>query len=373
MTSAASPSALSAEVGRRRDRVLRAVTAASLEAVLVLRPELIFYFAGVEPYPGEPSALLMRGDETLLVWPGSPPADLVDGVLVASYDVYADARRGQDTFARVAASAVERLRLTGAPVGLDTESRPLWLQADAVSTVSAISAVTRSKSAHEVDVIRANLALNDRAFASVAQRLRPGSTDFDVLDWCCGTLARESGGPVSYDGNIGLGRAGDFFDAQPCGNAATPSAPLFVDLYCRIQHYVGDSTRSFTVGPAPAWVRDAHGRLEQALGAVEREMHPGARAATLDQTCRDLLDGAVEGGVFPHHTGHGVGLLAHESPYLVPGSEQQLRPGDVVCVEPGLYFAGRGGVRLEEVYLITDDGSRPLTGFPHVLTESEVR
>lgn len=373
MNSAASARGLSAEICERRDRLMRSASIAGLEAVLVARPELIFYFTGVEPSPGGPSALLIRGDEATLVWPGTPPEAQVDGVEVVSYDVHADARRDPDSFQRVAGSAVERARLAGGRVGLDADTRPLWLSAEVVNAVGAIAAVTRRKSAHEVQVIENNLALNDRAFASVAQRLRPGSTDFDVFDWCCGTLARASGGPVSYDGNIGLGRASDYFDAQPCGASAAPGDPLFVDLYCRIKHYVGDSTRSFSVGPAPAWARDAHKRLEHALETVEREMRPDAHAAKLDQTCRDLLDGAIEGGVFPHHTGHGVGLFAREAPYLVPRSEEQLRPGDVVCVEPGLYFAGRGGVRLEEVYLITNNGSRRLTGFPYVLTEVEVQ
>jgi Xaa-Pro aminopeptidase len=92
----------------------------------------------------------------------------------------------------------------------------------------------------------------------------------------------------------------------------------------------------------------------------------------VDRSCRGLLDDAVEGGVFPHHTGHGVGLRAHEPPYLIPGSQDVLRVGDVICVEPGLYFPGRGGLRLEEVFLVTDDGGQCLTGFPRALTEVEV-
>lgn len=365
-------SAPAAELCGRRERLLRSASTRGLDAVIVTRPELIFYFSGVEPYPGEPGALFMRGDGATLVWSGASPEDLAEAIEVLSCDPYAEVRRGRDGFDRVAASAVDGLGLRGTQVGLDRDTRPSWLSTDATSVVDALSAITRAKSPREVELIGANLRLNDQAFAAVAERLHVGSSDLDVFDWCCSLLARGSGGPVSYDGNIGLGQAGDYFDAQPSGVTATPGDALFVDLYCRINHYVGDSTRSFSVGPAPAWMRDAHGRLEQALQEIAHELRPGAQASSVDGTCRRLLDGAVEGGVFPHHTGHGVGLCAHEPPYLVPGSQEVLRVGDVICVEPGLYFAGRGGLRLEEVFLVTDDGGQCLTGFPRSLTEVDI-
>jgi Xaa-Pro aminopeptidase len=218
-------------------------------------------------------------------------------------------------------------------------------------------------------VIEADLAMNDIAFRAVADRFAVGATDFDVLDWCSGALARAAEEPIVYAGNIGLGERGDFFDAQPGGAVAEPGDSLFVDLYCRIGHYVGDSTRCFSAGPAPEWLRAAHGRLERALDALDAEVRPGAVAGAIDRRCRELVDARSAGGVFPHHVGHGVGLRAHEPPYLVPGSRDELRPGDVVCIEPGIYVAGRGGVRLEEVYLVTDDGARALTRSARVLTE----
>jgi Xaa-Pro aminopeptidase len=101
---------------------------------------------------------------------------------------------------------------------------------------------------------------------------------------------------------------------------------------------------------------------------VEAKLGPGVPAAELDQVCRTTLEREDRPGHFPHHTGHGVGLLPHEPPYLIPGSSDVIHSGDVICVEPGLYFPGRGGVRLEEVYYITDDGIRPLTRYPRRLT-----
>ena len=98
---------------------------------------------------------------------------------------------------------------------------------------------------------------------------------------------------------------------------------------------------AFAIGRAPAWAEPLHALLVEALEAVERLLHPGASAATLDATCRRILDGNGAGAVFPHHTGHGLGVFAQEAPFLVPGSSDVLAVGDIVAVEPGLYRTGR--------------------------------
>jgi Xaa-Pro aminopeptidase len=358
-----------AEAGVRRDRLCERMRGARLDAVAIVSPELIYYLCGAEPHPGQASTLLIRNDRALLVWPTEAPGRLAAGIETLIYDPHAAARSDHDSFAVQAGRAAASLKLTGCRVGLDGGTRPLWLECEPVDATELFTDLTRRKSPAETAAIEANLRLNDLAFAAVAEKLAPGRSDLEILDWCASALVRGAGGPVAYEGNIGLGSNGDYYDAQARGVVAPEGASLFVDLYCRIGHYVGDSTRTFSAGSAPSWLRDAHGRLERTLEVVERHIRPGMLAGDLDRRCREELDAGKAGGVFPHHTGHGVGLRAHERPYLVPGSEDELRPGDVVAVEPGIYFAGRGGARLEEVYFVTDDGAQPLTGFPRGLTE----
>jgi Xaa-Pro aminopeptidase len=358
------------EIASRRERLGGLLRGASVDALAITRPELIFYLAGAEPYPGDPAALLLKGDEAILVWPEAVPHGLASGIETITYDPYAGARQATDGFVQQAASAAALLGLGRCHVGRDVDAVPSWLPCDGVELGDLLSDLTRSKSDAEVGVIAANLAANDRAFAVVAQRLASGCSDLDVLDWCCSALSQASTGPVAYEGNIGLGPRGDYFDAQPGGAIARDGDSLFVDLYCRIDHYVGDSTRCFAVGSAPAWLRDAHAVLEQALHAMEQHLRPGAVAGELDRRCREFVDAKARRALFPHHVGHGIGLRAHEPPYLVPGSRDCLRPGDVVAIEPGLYFAGRGGARLEEVYVITEGAARRLTRHPWALMEN---
>jgi Xaa-Pro aminopeptidase len=196
--------------------------------------------------------------------------------------------------------------------------------------------------------------------------LRIGDSDLDVLSWAMDEILRHAGAPVAYDGNLGLGSAGGDFEAQPQGVRAAAGDVLFVDLYPMRHGYAGDSTRSFVMGHPPAWAVAAHARLVRALEAAEAALLPGTAAGEVDRVCREAA--ASDGGeAIPHHVGHGLGIFGQEAPYLVPGNPDLLRTGDVVAVEPGVYRPGEGGLRLEDVFVVTESGARRLTGAPREL------
>ena len=128
---------------------------------------------------------------------------------------------------------------------------------------------------------------------------------------------------------------------SPLGPSPRDGDTVFVDLFPRRNHYAGDSARSFAIGTAPVWAERLHAVIVEALCAVERLLRPGASAAALDRACRDVLECNDQNAVvFPHHSGHGLGVFAQEAPFLVPGSSDTLAVGDVVAVEPGLYVPG---------------------------------
>lgn len=355
----------------RAERIRAAVAERDAETAIILRREHIFWLTGHEPPDDDAAAAVVTPRHVLLLWPDEPPDELAAETIVETYDGHAaslgDARRGQHAVGR---SFMERaLRRPGL---LDKDSIPPWLHeigAPIRAESAFLAQVIRRKGREELAVVERNLAANDKAFERVARSFAAGATDLDIFAWTVETLARETRGPVAWEGNIGLGEAGDYFDALPTGVVAATGDVLFVDLYPRIDHYVGDSTRCFVAGDAPDWANRIHEALEAAIIAVEQRLRPGAIAGELDAACRAILDARGFGEYFPHHTGHGVGLFAHEPPYLVPESRDVVQEGDVVTVEPGVYLPGRGGLRLEEVYAIENDAARPLTTYPKALTE----
>jgi D-alanyl-D-alanine dipeptidase len=251
---------------------------------------------------------------------------------------------------------------------VDADSVPLVLAESTTPVPSgdAIGAVTRLKDAEEIAVIRRNLAGNDRAFARVGRELGAGVTDLEVAAWAVGEVSVHAGAVVRYDGNVGLGPAGADPEAQPAGRVAAIGDLLFVDLYPMRSGYGGDSARSFHLGSPDTWVAASHERLVRALEAAERRIAPGVPAAEIDGLCRDVA-ADEDGATYPHHSGHGFGLFAQERPYLVPGSTDVLQEGDVVAIEPGAYRPGRGGMRLEDAFVVTAGGCERLNTAPREL------
>ena len=160
-----------------------------------------------------------------------------------------------------------------------------------------------------------------------------------------------------------------------------PGVPVVVDIWPRdnASAVYTDMTRTFVVGDVPDDVREWHRLAKQALDRAEAEIGPGAECrAIFDGTCeifeeageptqRTKQAGETLADGFFHGLGHGVGLEVHEEPGLGLTSRTSLVAGDVVTVEPGLYRSGYGGVRLEDIVLVTETGSEVITQYPYDL------
>ena len=123
------------------------------------------------------------------------------------------------------------------------------------------------------------------------------------------------------------------------------------------------------MGRAPKQAREMYEVVRKAQERAVASVRPGAKAAEVDYAARQVLQEAGLGKYFTHSTGHGLGLEIHEPPRLGKGQAELLRPGMVVTVEPGVYIAGRGGVRIEDVVVVTGKGCEVLTPTPKELIE----
>jgi Xaa-Pro aminopeptidase len=131
--------------------------------------------------------------------------------------------------------------------------------------------------------------------------------------------------------------------------------------------YCSDITRMFAVGEPVAEVRDTYAVLVEAQERAVQAAQVGASCAEVDQVARAVIAAAGFGDRFIHRTGHGIGVDAHEDPYLVAGNDLPLQPGYAFSIEPGIYLPGRFGLRLEDIVVATGDGPERLNHAPRDL------
>jgi Xaa-Pro aminopeptidase len=167
------------------------------------------------------------------------------------------------------------------------------------------------------------------------------------------------------------GEAVDFCDVQAGKNAADPHwAPspaklrtnegFLIDAGCTVGGYNADITRTFVIG-RNSEVEAAYSDVLEANEAGVGAVRPGEKTGSIDAAARGRLEARGRGDQFFHRTGHGLGLEIHEEPYIVSGGRERLRPGMVFTVEPGVYVAGRYGVRIEDDVVVTEKGAEVIT------------
>ncbi len=136
---------------------------------------------------------------------------------------------------------------------------------------------------------------------------------------------------------------------------------VIIDVGALVDGYHSDMTRSYVIGEPTTEQREIYALVEASHAAGIAALRPGISARGLDTVCRDVFEGAGHLDWYLHGTGHGVGLEIHESPFHSQASDEVIMAGNVVTVEPGLYRVGFGGFRIEDLLVVTETGSQPLT------------
>ncbi len=205
----------------------------------------------------------------------------------------------------------------------------------------------------------------DAALAEIAPTLADGVTETDVRTELEYRMRRHGADGPSYDTIVA---SGPDHAARPHHHATSRQIvdgdTVVIDVGALVDGYHSDMTRSFVIGEPSAEQRDLYDVLLGIQIAGLDAVRAGVAAREVDAVCRTMASDAGYEEWFLHSTGHGVGLLIHEDPFESPASKLDLRAGDVVTVEPGLYRVGFGGFRIEDLVEVTDTGCRVLTASP---------
>ncbi|CAM3693984.1 M24 family metallopeptidase [Smaragdicoccus niigatensis] len=207
----------------------------------------------------------------------------------------------------------------------------------------------------------------DRVHARMGEWLRAGRTEADVAADIEAALIEEGHTSAAFI-IVGAGPNGADPHHEVSDRVIEPNDIVVIDIGGPVAPgYNSDSTRTYCVGtPAPE-IAEQYALLEKAQAAGVAAVRPGATAEEIDAVTRDVLTEAGLGEFFLHRTGHGIGLSVHEEPYIVAGNDLELRPGMTFSVEPGIYFSGRWGARIEDIVLVTPEGCETLNNQPRGL------
>jgi Xaa-Pro aminopeptidase len=217
------------------------------------------------------------------------------------------------------------------------------------------------KDADELDRIRAAVALGAKLFDRALEVLRPGVKETEVAAEM--ELAARRGGAeaMSFPTIIASGAR----SALPHGRASDqPIARggfVVCDFGVILSGYCSDQTRTVWVGAVPQDARQAYESVKEAQQAAIDAVRPGVAVGEVDAAARKVLHKAGLGRYFTHSTGHGVGLEIHETPRVGDGQREVLQPGMVITIEPGVYFPGRWGIRIEDMVAVTAGGREVMT------------
>lgn len=352
----------------RRQRLCGLLALQRLDAAVITDVRDVYYFTGTLLPNDLPALLLVDAEaQTRLIGPAEFEATGVDQQLLYEWN-YRGTRHPDIPRRLVALLGDQPGELQGKRLGVQSLSllEPVReVLASAASRELApldepLAAMQRRKDADEIELIRGSIRANMGAYQAVAQAVHPGANELDVLAAGWTGAMRTAGEKVFHDGDYQCGQYNG-----PARDRQVEAGELYiVDAWTCYRGYWSDMSRTFVVGgPATDVQQSLFAHIRWVQSEVPRLLRPGVDGRevyrSLDEMIRQHPPLADAGLI--HHGGHAIGLRVHELPDINLGRGGRLETGNVICIEPGGYFAAaRHGVRLENMYLITETGCEDL-------------
>ena len=349
-------------VGDRAPRVRATFDAAGVDALLVTSIVNVCWLTG---FGGSNGVLFVGCDDLVLLTDGRYGDQA--GAQLRAAGVEAEVIVDNDLF-----NAVVPLCDHVGRVGLEADDIS-WAQqrqlaaattAELVPLTATLQRLRAVKDAGEVARIQAAAAIADRALADVVTLLTERPTEREVAHHLDQTMWAYGASGPAYETIVASGPNAALPHARPSHRTIEQGDLVIIDVGAMVEGYRSDMTRTFVIGePTDHQQRQLDVVLAAQQAGVARAA-PGVPTRQIDDACRVCITEAGWGEQFLHGTGHGVGLDIHELPRVSRRSEDVLEAGMVVTVEPGVYLRGEGGVRWEDLLLITAGGAQPLTSSP---------
>jgi Xaa-Pro dipeptidase len=238
-------------------------------------------------------------------------------------------------------------------------------QIDFVEASEVFALLRLNKDSEEIRKMKQAADIAQKAMQATLKIIREGMTEKEIANELLVQLLREGSDPeIPFAPVVAMGENSANPHAVPSDRALMPGDLLLVDWGASYKGYFSDITRTFTFGNVDAELVRIGDIVLEANQVARNAGSPGIDAGAIDRAARSVISAAGYGDAFIHRTGHGLGMEAHEAPYIFEENEMILSPGATFTIEPGIYLPGKGGVRIEDDVVMTDEGLVSLTDMP---------
>lgn len=237
-------------------------------------------------------------------------------------------------------------------------------EAELIAIGKAVDTLRAVKTPEEIGYLREALRMTDVAFVAAEARAEVGMTEKQLAEIVAEELKKAGSEGESFPTIVASGPNAAKPHHAPGDRVMQEGEPIIIDMGALHNGYAGDLTRTIWFGEPSAELVTMYRNVQAAFDTAIHKAGPNITGVELDAAARDVFAQQGNDQYFVHSLGHGLGLRVHEAPSASMRSTDTLEPGNVVTIEPGLYVAGEGGVRIEDVVLITEDGAENLTSAP---------
>src|SRR5882672_6397706 len=353
--------------GRRRALVSK-LKETQLDCLLVTSPANWYYLTG---FTGESGALLVSQRGAVLITYGRFTVQareemsgvrvvLQKGSLVESAGRFlreSSARRTGFDPALLTVAQLSGIRKAAGP-------RLRWIQAPAM-----VEDLRMRKDASELSQMRKAAVLAGNVVQEAIRLLKPGIREIEVAAEIEYKMRKKGASGPAFETIVAFGARAALPHARPTAKRLRKNELVVLDLGVILGHYCSDITRTVYVGTAPKRIREWYKAVLEAQTAAIAAVRSGASCGDVDAAARTTLAGYKLDQFFVHSTGHGLGLEVHEDPRVGRGQKAKLEPGTVLTIEPGVYVAGVGGIRIEDDVAVHENRSEILTRSPRDFME----
>lgn len=340
-----------------------------LDCAVVAGGDGVTHLTGYARYYGGPSAVVVDRDGTrtlaVMLDEARIARELCDAEEVIGYgergfgiDLNPVARLAETLAAVPLLAHARRIGFGSTLPGLE-EALAGRIGAERVSADATLHRLRMIKDEDELARILASYELCWLGQRTVAEHSLPGTAEIEIFSGALAAMQVESGGPVEFLTDLlsGPNTAEVCCPIHVAGHRRVEEGdPVVADIAARPRNgYFGDTAETHVVGSSPD-AEAARSVLLEILADAGKLLVPGARGSDIFREVADRIEAAFPGGEFPHHGGHALGVTSFEDPHIIPSDETPLEPWMAIAIEPGVYFAGRYGARVENIFVVSPEG-----------------